>query len=432
MRIIKLGIGLALVACTFACGKVGEEPGADAAPNPVGGAISPDHGPLAGGTTVTLTGTGFQGGEPGDTHVVVGGVEASNVVVVSDTELTFESPPGLREGDIVDVTAFGQAGFTTLEKAYRYNAVPVVLGISPGSGRIGGGTEVTLTGHGFQFDEAGTPSVLIGGAPLTSVQVVDDETITGTTSAFSVAPFAQVSVSVTNANGGDQLDEAFFPTKQGLLAIERGGQLRVRWIDPSDGSIAELPKASTLMQSCTRFTDGELYCSTGNQLIKLDPLTGLTTAIGPTNDAADNPIKIRSLAVAGTTLFGLASRSGTGARVLHSIDPTTGLVTPIGAAQALTGPSNIAAKDETSVFMADFSNGVLRTLATTGTSTNGPTMNGDGQRIYAMTTIAGATYFSERSSSLAIFTVNPTTGVVTSLVTLPYRSHVLTETPESF
>jgi hypothetical protein len=432
MHIIKLGIGLLLAASTLACGMVVDDRGPDAAPNPAGTAISPDHGPLEGGTTVTLSGSGFQGGEGGDTRVVVGGVEASNVVVVSDTELTFDTPPGGREGDIVDVTAFSQAGFTTLALAYRYNAVPVVLGISPASGTIGGGTSVTVTGHGFQVDEAGTPSVLIGDSPLTSVQVVDDETITGTTTAFTGTPFARLGVRVDNANGDADLEEAFFATKPGILAMERAGQARVRWIDPTNGAVAELPQLGATLQDCVRAPDGELYCTTGAQLVKLDPLSGVATPIGPTTNATAELVKIRSLAVAGTTVYGLASRSGPGAKILHSIDLTTGAITAVSAALTITGSPNIAAKDDTSLYMADFSNAVLRTVTTAGVVTAGPTMNGDGARIYGMATIGGVTYFSERNTSLAIFTVNTTSGVVTSLATLPFRVHVLTETPASF
>lgn len=52
--------------------------------------ISPTSGTAAGGTPVTVTGSGFTGA----TAVTFDSTDASNVVVVSDTEVTAESPAG--------------------------------------------------------------------------------------------------------------------------------------------------------------------------------------------------------------------------------------------------------------------------------------------------------------------------------------------------
>lgn len=59
-----------------------------ATPAPTVTAISPNTGPVAGGTPVTLTGIAFTGA----TGVMVGGVAATAVTVVSDTSLTFVTP----------------------------------------------------------------------------------------------------------------------------------------------------------------------------------------------------------------------------------------------------------------------------------------------------------------------------------------------------
>src|SRR6202020_1454647 len=50
--------------------------------------ISPTSGPTSGGTTLTITGTGFTGA----TKVVFGGVAATSFSVVSSTEITAVSP----------------------------------------------------------------------------------------------------------------------------------------------------------------------------------------------------------------------------------------------------------------------------------------------------------------------------------------------------
>jgi hypothetical protein len=72
-----------------------------------------------------------------------------------------------------------------------FAAAPVVTNVAPGTGHVGGGTSVTITGTGF---ESGA-TVTFGGAVATSVNVVSTTTITATTPAHSAGV---VSVVVTN------------------------------------------------------------------------------------------------------------------------------------------------------------------------------------------------------------------------------------------
>jgi len=59
-------------------------------PSPTVSKISPSSGPAAGGTIVTITGTGFTGA----TGVSFGGTAASGFTVVSDTQISATSPAG--------------------------------------------------------------------------------------------------------------------------------------------------------------------------------------------------------------------------------------------------------------------------------------------------------------------------------------------------
>ena len=70
-------------------------------------AITPPSGPLAGGTTITLNGTGFG---PGMT-VTIGGAACTNLVVVSTTEATCVTPPGAA-AVAVDVVVTRDRSFT--------------------------------------------------------------------------------------------------------------------------------------------------------------------------------------------------------------------------------------------------------------------------------------------------------------------------------
>ena len=150
--------------------------------------VSPATGSLAGGTAVTITGTGFTG----VTQVNFGPALATSVVVVSATKITATSPAGT---GTVDVTVTGPGGTTTTSAAdhFAYTAVPAVTGVSPITGPGSGGTFVTITGTGF----TGATAVDFGTAAATSVIVVNAGEITAT----SPAGTGQVDVKVTGPGG---------------------------------------------------------------------------------------------------------------------------------------------------------------------------------------------------------------------------------------
>ncbi len=135
--------------------------------------ISPSSGPTAGGTSVTITGTGFTG----TTGVTVGGAAATGITVVNDTTITATTPAGTVGAK--DVVVTNSAGSGTGSGLYTYVAAPTVTGISPSSGPAAGSTSVTITGTNL----TGATSVTIGGASATGVTVVNSTTITATTPA---------------------------------------------------------------------------------------------------------------------------------------------------------------------------------------------------------------------------------------------------------
>ena len=90
--------------------------GGNGGPGVVG--VWPVSGPDAGGTVVSLSGTGLTGAS----GVVFGGGAASSVTVVSDTQLTAVTPP--HPAGAVDVTVVTPLGSATLPGGFTFTATP--------------------------------------------------------------------------------------------------------------------------------------------------------------------------------------------------------------------------------------------------------------------------------------------------------------------
>ncbi len=145
-------------------------------PAPTVSSIGPSSGPAAGGTTVTITGTGFTG----TTQVQFGGVDATGYTVVNSTTITATAPPGTGTVD-VRVTTPGGTSSNTAADNFTYIAAPTVSSITPTSGPAGGGTVVTITGTDFTT----ATEVKFGTTDATSFTVVNDTTITATSPAHA-------------------------------------------------------------------------------------------------------------------------------------------------------------------------------------------------------------------------------------------------------
>ena len=168
-------------------------------PAPTVSSISPATGTTAGGTAVTITGTGFLTGAT----VKLGGTSATGVNVVSGTSITATAPAHSAASVSVVVTnTDSQNG--TLANSYSYtNPAPNVTSIAPHSGPAAGGTSVTITGTGFLSGAA----VSLGGTAATGVNVVSSTSITATTAAHAAGA---VSVVVSNSdNQNSTLSNAY-------------------------------------------------------------------------------------------------------------------------------------------------------------------------------------------------------------------------------
>ncbi len=118
--------------------------------------ISVAEGPAAGGTSVTISGTGFSGA----TEVSFGGAPAAAFTVAGDTSITATSPtaaPGVVD---VTVTSAGGTGATGSFDQFTFVAAPTITSLSPTSGPVNGGNQIVVTGTGL----AAVTSVDVGGA----------------------------------------------------------------------------------------------------------------------------------------------------------------------------------------------------------------------------------------------------------------------------
>jgi hypothetical protein len=159
--------------------------------------ISPLTGSIAGGTSVTITGTNFTG----TTSVTFGGISATSLSLVNSTTITCITPARTTAGavGIIVTTGGGPSGEFS---SFTYITPPNITGILPSSGSILGGTSVTITGTNF----TGATLVTFGGLSATSLSVVNSNTITCITPARSVGA---VGIIVTTGGGPSNTFSSF-------------------------------------------------------------------------------------------------------------------------------------------------------------------------------------------------------------------------------
>jgi hypothetical protein len=161
--------------------------GCGPAPTITASGVSPNTGSTSGGTTVTITGTGFTG----VTTAVTFGGTAANFTVNSLTQITATTPA--HAAGTVDVTVTTGAGTATATAAFTYVPPPIVTGVGPNKGSTAGGLPVVVTGTGF----TGTTSVNFGARPA-SFTVNSDTQIMATSPSGNAGP---IDVTVTTSGG---------------------------------------------------------------------------------------------------------------------------------------------------------------------------------------------------------------------------------------
>ncbi|MEV6566053.1 beta strand repeat-containing protein [Streptomyces kronopolitis] len=274
---------------------------------PVLSSVSPNTGPAAGGTVVTLSGTGLAGA----TAVRFGSVSAT-FTVVSSTQITSIAPAGTGTAQVTVTTPGGTSngvGFT-----YTSVAVPVLSSLSPTSGPSAGGTAVTLTGSGLSNASA----VRFGSTAASSFTVVSDTVIT------AVAPAGTGTVQVTvTTPGGTSNGVAFTYTSVAVPVLSS--------VSPNSGSAAG-GTSVTLTGSGLSNASAVRFGSTAASSFTVVSDT-LITAVAP---AGTGTVQVTVTTPGGTSNGLPFTYTSVVAPVLSSLSPVSG-PSAGGTAVTLTG-----------------------------------------------------------------------------------------------
>ncbi|WP_229797587.1 putative Ig domain-containing protein [Jeongeupia chitinilytica] len=292
------------------------------APVPTVSSVSPNSGPTAGGTSVTISGTGFNGA----TAVKFGATNAGSVSVNSDTSITATSPAGSGTVDIT-VTTPGGTSTTSAADQFTYVAAPVAgsanATVSHGSSsntitlNLSGGTATSVAvGTQAAHGTATAAGTTISYTPVSSYSGTDSFTYTATNASGTSAP-ATVSVTVSDAtisyaptpNNGtvgvaysQSLGGASGGTAPYIYTLETGS-LPAGLTLASNGLLSGTPTGHGTFNFTIKATDS----STGN-----GPFNKITTGLSMTISSPTislNPTTLASATVA-TSYSGAVSASG--------------------------------------------------------------------------------------------------------------------------
>jgi hypothetical protein len=191
---LVLAVGLAVAGI----GTVGTASVASAAKPkvPTVKSISPEHGPLAGGTTVEIDGKNLGG----VSSVLFGGTPSPLVTPVSQTEVRAVTPPGTGTVDTTVTTPSGTS-VTGPSDEFTYVTTPSIQKVYPNGGTTLGGNKVTIAGSGF----TGATTVFFGSVAATSFTVESDQEIVAVSPAESAG---NVDVVIAAPTGSTPIDPA--------------------------------------------------------------------------------------------------------------------------------------------------------------------------------------------------------------------------------
>jgi hypothetical protein len=161
--------------------------------------VSPNHGPLSGGTVVTIKGANLLSA----TAVEFGSSPGTSIIIHNNDVISATSPAEV--GGTVDVTVVTSSAGTSAVNPpgdqFSYVGGPTIQSVSPRIGSETGGTKVTISGT----DLAGATGVNFGSDPAVTFTVDSNFAVSATSPAEAAG---KVDITVTTTDGNTPIDPA--------------------------------------------------------------------------------------------------------------------------------------------------------------------------------------------------------------------------------
>ena len=410
-------------------------------------AVRPTSGPVTGGTTVTVRGSGFTGA----TAVEFGSTSAP-FVVVSDTSIKATTPA--EPVGAVDVTVTTPDGSSATSGADQFTFTPpTVTAVRPHSGPATGGTSVVITGSGFTgatIVDFGTTSAsfvvtsdtsITATTPEESVGMVDVRVTTpdGTSDVGGADEFTFTAVTVTGVNprsGPETGGSVIAITGIGLAAVTAvtfGPTPASTFTIHSDTSItatapAELPGKVDITVSTPSGTSGTRAVEKFTYLVVPTVVSAVSPTSGATKGGTTVTIVGKNLGGTTTVYFGTAPASS----FRINSDTSITAVSPPEAAGKIdvwvTGPGGTSIKKKedrfTFVAPAPLPPTVSAIRPDSGPTTGGTTVTLTGTNFTGVTsvrfgTVAASSFTVDSATSISAVTADGMAGTVNVTVTTP-------------
>ena len=353
---------------------------------PTVSSVTPTSGPLAGGTVMTVVGTGFVNGST--TVLIDSTFECTSVNVLAPTLLQATTPSGTVGSKSVKVRTAG--GTVTAVSTFTYAAAPTIASVSPSSGPLSAGTAITITGTNL----TNASSVTVGGVAATSVVVASATSITAVTPTGTAGAKTIV---VTTAGGSTSQAITFTYVAAPTIAS----------VSPSSGPLAAgtaITITGTNLSGATVTVGGAAATS----VVVNGSGTSLTAAT-PVGTAGAKDVVV-------TTVGGAATSTGAftyvSAPTIASVSPSSGPLSA-GTAITITGTNLTGATSVTVGGVAATSVVVASATSITAVTPTGTA----GAKTIVVTTVGGSTSQAITFTYVAaptIASVSPSSGPLTA------------------
>eukprot|EP00063_Salmo_salar_P048665 XP_014023500.1 PREDICTED: plexin-B1-like isoform X2 [Salmo salar] len=129
--------------------------------------VSPQRGPKAGGTSLTITGRNLLTGHPSDITVTVGGVRCVILSEAQDDSVVCVTGSSNRTGDHRVTLHYGNSQRHLHDSAYRFTPNPNITQAAPAKSFLSGGRLIFVSGH--NLDVVQQPNMLVTVFPWESI-----------------------------------------------------------------------------------------------------------------------------------------------------------------------------------------------------------------------------------------------------------------------